>query len=205
MYKAKVDAGNASKDIDTEIGKLDNEYKKLLSNINFYGITQQKYANKTKIETDIYLLNNKRKEILRDLDEYNYRINETMREAKDIKRSNALIPEHNRKKVQKYEQALMQVNRNRLNIQQQPYESDYDYYKRLKEVEASKYDPVLYRQYSANKTTKELKPKMTSLFNNESFIENVMKSINDEYKFIINNFFENIKRNLFVNMVLILI
>ncbi len=42
MYEAKVDAGNASKDIDTEIGKLDNGYKKLLSNTNFYGITQQK-------------------------------------------------------------------------------------------------------------------------------------------------------------------
>jgi hypothetical protein len=118
-----------------------------------------------------------------------------MREAKEIKRSNALIPEHNRKEVQKYEQALMQVNRNRLNIQQQPYESDYDYYKRLKEVEASKYDPVLYRQYAANKTTKELKPKMTSLFNNESFIENVMKSINDEYKFVINKFLRILKRN----------
>jgi len=90
------------------------------------------------------------------------------------------------------------MNRNRLNIQQQPYESDYDYYNRLKEVESSKYDPVFYRQYSANKTTKELKPKMTSLFNNESFIENVMKSINDEYKFIINKFFENIKKE-FIN------
>ena len=46
---------------------------------------------------------------------------------------------------------------------------------------------------------------MTSLFNNEIFIENVMKSINDEYKFIINNFFENIKKNLLINLVLILI
>ena len=126
-----------------------------------------------------------------------------MREAKEIKRSNALIPEHDRKEVQKYEEALMQMNRNRLNILQQPYESDYDYYKRLKEVEASKYDPVLYRQYATNKTTKELKPKMTSLFNNESFIENVMKPINDEYKFMINKFFENIKKNLLINMVLI--
>ena len=32
MYKARVDAGNALKDIDTEIGKLDNEYK------NYYQI-----------------------------------------------------------------------------------------------------------------------------------------------------------------------
>jgi hypothetical protein len=36
---------------------------------------------------------------------------------------------------------------------------------------------------------------MTSLFNNESFIENVIKSINDKYKFIINKNFENIKKN----------
>ncbi len=32
-------------------------------------------------------------------------INENMREAKEIKRSNALIPEHNRKEVQKYEES----------------------------------------------------------------------------------------------------
>ncbi len=66
----------------------------------------------------------------------------------------------------------MQMNRNRLNLQQQPYESEYDeYYNRLKEVERSKYDPVLYRQYAANKTTKELKPKMTILFNNEGLLK----------------------------------
>ena len=39
---------------------------------------------------------------------------------------------------------------------------------------------------------------MTSLFNNENFIENVMKSNNDEYKFIINKIFENIKKE-FIN------
>jgi len=38
---------------------------KLLSNINLDGITQQKYANKTKMETDIYLLNNKKRFITR--------------------------------------------------------------------------------------------------------------------------------------------
>ncbi len=45
------------------------------------------------------------------------------------------------------------MKRNRSNIQywnqQQPYENDYDYYKRLKEVERSKYDTVLYKTYSA--------------------------------------------------------
>ena len=49
----------------------------------------------------------------------------------------------------------MQVNRNRMNIQQQPYESDYEYYKRLKEVETSKYDPVLYKHIQQTKLQKK--------------------------------------------------
>ncbi len=36
---------------------------------------------------------------------------------------------------------------------------------------------------------------MTSLFNNESFIEDLIKSINDDYEIIINRNFENIKKN----------
>jgi hypothetical protein len=51
-----------------------------------------------------------------------------MKEVKEIQRNNAFIPEHNREEVQKYEQALMRINRNRLKIQQQPYENDYDDY-----------------------------------------------------------------------------
>ncbi len=38
------------------------------------------------------------------------------------------------KEVDKYKTSLEQANRNRLNLQQQPYESEYDYYERLKEV-----------------------------------------------------------------------
>jgi hypothetical protein len=37
---------------------------------------------------------------------------------------------------------------------------------------------------------------MTSLFNNENFIEDIIKSINDDYEFIINKFFENIKKRI---------
>ncbi len=50
----------------------------------------------------------------------------------------------------------MQMNRNRLNLQQQPYESEYKYYNRLKEAERSEYDPVLYKQYAANEVTKKI-------------------------------------------------
>ncbi len=46
------------------------------------------------------------------------------------------------------------MNANEQKSLQQPYESDYDNYKRLKEVENRKYDPVLYRQYSAIKLQK---------------------------------------------------
>ncbi len=53
----------------------------------------------------------------------------------------------------KYEQSLLQHNRIRLNLHQQPYESEFGYYNRLKEVGKTKYDPVLYKQYASNETT----------------------------------------------------
>jgi hypothetical protein len=93
----------------------------------------------------------------------------------------------------KYEQALTQVNRNRLNIQQQPYESDMEYYKRLRETETQKVNPELYQKFALNKATTELKTKMRNLFNNDSQIEEIIKSLADNDKFLVNKNFDAIE------------
>jgi len=121
-----------------------------------------------------------------------------MNEGKEIKRQNALIPEKNREEVAKYEQSLLQSNRNRLNLQQQPYESDIDYYKRLQEIEKEKVNPALYKQYSVNKASKELKPKLENLFKDENMIEGVIKSLSENDKMIINKNFDKIEKE-FIN------
>ncbi len=53
-------------------------------------------------------------------------------------------------------------------------------------IERSKYDPVLYKQYAANEVTKKIKTNFTELFDDKSFIEDVIKNLDDEDKFVIN-------------------
>ncbi len=67
---------------------------------------------------------NKHNCILKNLDD----------DRKEVIRQNSLINQANREEIKKYKQSLAQVNRNRLNLQQQPYESEFDYYNRLREI-----------------------------------------------------------------------
>jgi hypothetical protein len=96
--------------------------------------------------------------------------------------------------INKYKTSLEQANRNRLNLQQQPYESEYDYYKRLKEVEKQKYDTVLYNQFAANQASKQLKERLNELYDDESFKKNVIKNLDEKDKYLINKNFDNIEK-----------
>jgi hypothetical protein len=105
-----------------------------------------KKAEKEKLKADKIRLKMEYDKLKNDLDKYDYEIKERMRIGKEINRENALIPAKNREEVMKYIQSLMQHNCNRLNIQQQPYESDMEYYQRLREIETQKVNPELYKK-----------------------------------------------------------
>ena len=111
----------------------------------------------------------------------------------DIIKHNAVVGERNREEVKKFEQSLNEVNKNRLNLQRQPNETEYDYYKRLREIEKEKYDPLLYKQYAENQQTKILKTNLHSLFDNTAFNEDILSKIPAEDKFIINKNFDDIE------------
>jgi hypothetical protein len=130
-----------------------------------------------------------------DYERYTVEMNRRRDILKNIIKDNALIKEQNKEEVKKYETELGKVNRNRLNLQQQQYESDMDYYRRLKEIEQTKYDPVLYKQYALNQNVKELKPKLSNIFKDTSFIENILKTLSDEDKFKVNKHFDDIEKS----------
>jgi hypothetical protein len=186
LYKNKVATGKTIKDAEDNIKALDDYYKAFIRDINIYGMNAAKKAEKEKLEADKIRLKGEYDKLKNSLDKYDYEINERMRLGKEINRENALIPAKNREEIMKYEQALTQVNRNRLNIQQQPYESDMEYYKRLRETETQKVNPELYQKFALNKATTELKTKMRNLFNNDSQIEEIIKSLADNDKFLVN-------------------
>lgn len=195
LYKNKVATAKTIKDADEYLKTAIEYYNGLLRDINVFGMTDAKLKEKEQTERHIRQERMKYDALRNQLDVYDYEIKKLLDEGKEIKRQNALIPEKNREEINKYEQSLLQHNRSRLNIQQQPNESDMEYYQRLREVERTKMDPVLYKQYSINKVSKELKPKLGNLFKDEGQIEEVIKSLSENDKFIVNKNFDRVEKN----------
>jgi hypothetical protein len=178
-----------------------NNYMLILQNIKALETDINVFGSNAKKQQELQSLKRQKEEYLnitndlkKDYETYTYELNRRRELIKDINKRNALIQQQNQEEVKQYELALQQVNKNRLNLQQQPYESEMDYYRRLKEVEQTKYDPILYKQYALNQNTKELKSKLPNLFKDASFIEDVMKSLSDEDKFQVNKYFDEIEK-----------
>jgi hypothetical protein len=195
IYRNKVATAKTIKDAEEYLKTADEYYRGVIRDINIFGMTDAKRKEKEQTERHIRQERMKYDQLRNQMDVYEYEIKRLFDEGKEIKRQNALIPERNREEVAKYEQSLLQHNRNRLNLQQQPNESDMEYYQRLQEVERTKMDPVLYKQYSINKVSKELKPKLGSLFKDESQIEEVIKSLSENDKFILNKNFDRVEKD----------
>jgi hypothetical protein len=176
--------------------KLLTDAKKLLErDINTFGLTKEKKDALINYDKDManYL---KEINLLRqDYERYSIEMKNRQDLIKNIEKDNSLISKQNKEEVLQYETELGKVNRHRLNLKQQPYESDMDYYRRLKEVEQTKYDPILYKQRALNENIKELKPKLSNIFKDPSFIEDVLKTLDDEDKYKVNKYFDDIEKS----------
>jgi hypothetical protein len=178
----------AVKDTSENIKKIKNDIDEKGSN---FGNLQVLYKEASKLETLEKQLKEKTK-----LYEY---IDETLKaneaKKKDIERENAITAQDNKAILSVYERELNQANSNRLNLQQQPNESEADYYQRLKELQTERYDPVLYRQRAITQNTTELKEKLGDLFKDTSFKEDILKMLSDEDKFLLNKFFDKVGKS----------
>jgi len=195
IMKNRLLTGRNIKEATSVYVNLIQAIDKLKTNINVFGLTQQKKDTLLSYERmkDEYL-----KEINKlkmDYERYTVEMNRRRDILKNIIKDNSLIKEQNKEEVKKYETEMGKVNRNRLNLQQQQYENDFDYYRRLKELEQTKYDPVLYKQYALNQNVKELKPKLSNIFKDTSFIEDILKTLSDEDKFKVNKNFDDIEKS----------
>lgn len=173
------------KDADENIKKIKNEIDEKGSNISNLRALQNEIAIKDKLQKEL-----KEKQKIYDYIDNTISTNE--KKVKDIEKTNALTAQRNQAKLQVYQRDLQQINRNRLNLQQQPNESEAEYYKRLKEIQQEKYDPLLYKQRAINQNTRELKGKLGELYKDTSFIEEILKKMSDEDKFNINKSFDKI-------------
>jgi len=180
-------------DIDNEIITTNENIQRIKNDINEKGFTGQKNILLKREELKLGKLKDDYKTLENKMDKINYDIKKTNEDFDKIKKHNSEVNSRNREEVLKYEQSLNLINRNRLNLQQQPNESEYEYYNRLREIERTKYDPVLYKQYAENEQTKTLKTHLNSLFADTTFKEEILSNLTPEDKFIINKHFDEIE------------
>jgi hypothetical protein len=198
IYRNRVATAETIKNLDENFKALNDYYKVLQRDIRSFGLIPDIKRELTENEKARYELSQERLKLLNDIEKYNFAIEQKMKEGREIVRQNSLIPEQNKEEIKKYEQSLKDLNRNRLNLQQQPNESELEYYKRLQEVEKEKYDPILYKKYASNQLTKKLNTKLSDLYDDTSFKEEIIKNLSDEEKFSINKDF-NLIEPLYLN------
>jgi hypothetical protein len=189
--QGRTDISNEILNVDEDIKDTNNYILALKKEIDETGRGSTVQYRK-EIE-NLKRLNKERKNLEKEIEKYNYYLKNLDENREGILKDNTLINQANREEIVKYEQSLKDLNRNRLNLQQQPNESEYEYYKRLQEVEKEKYDPVLYKQYASNQTTKKLNTKLSDLYDDTSFKEEIIKNLSDEEKFAINKNFDSIE------------
>jgi uncharacterized protein (UPF0335 family) len=181
--------------LEQEIKDTSDNIKKIKNDINLKG---SNYGNLRVLNQEITKLERQEKQLKEKNKLYDY-IENTLKanevKKKDIDRLNAITAQDNKAKLSVYEQELNQSNRNRLNLQQHPNESEAEYYQRLKELQTQKYDPVLYEQRALNQNTLKLKQKLGTLFKDTSFKEDILKFLNNQDKYLLNKNFDKIGKS----------
>jgi urease gamma subunit len=190
----RVYVSNDIRKLNDQIKETDDNIKKIKNEMDEKG---SNYSNISKLNNEVSKMEKLKKELkeknkLYEYIEYTIKSNEDKK--REIDKQNTITAQRNREKLQEYERDLQQINRNRLNLQQQPYESDAEYYQRLKEIQTERYDPVLYKQRAVNQNTTELKQKLGQLFDDTSFREQILKNMHEDDKFLLNKSFDRVSK-----------
>jgi len=194
IYKNNIARAQAIKNLENLLKDLDNAKKTLTRDISVFGLNLENQRLTREYNEAETRYTDQLRELRKEYDTNKFELNRRFELIKQIKKDNAMAFQENKEELKRFENEFIQMNRNRLNIQQQPYESDMDYYNRLKLIEKEQFDPVLYKQISLNDNIKQLKTKLPNLFKETGVIEDVLKALSDEDKFILNKNFDFIQK-----------
>ena len=85
----------------------------------------------------------------------------------------------NKKVARKYEDMFNEQNKNLYSVNQEPFESERDYIRRIKQLDDMKYDPKLYENRVAVENSKELMQNFKQIINDNAKISEIIKIIGD--------------------------
>ena len=161
--------------------KTENELSKYVSSIFFVtALVKSDRQNINIFNTNIRIANEmideKREEIKR-LENLKIGVSNVIEENKKIQQ---IADQENKKIIYKYEEDLKQANMNRLNVNKQPNETEYQYFERLKTIAETKSDEAFYKDKAQLEQIKKLKDNIRKLIRNESMVEGVVKKLMEE-------------------------
>jgi hypothetical protein len=122
--------------------------------------------------------------IVRDITNIDRAFNNFEREKEIIKTNKSeydanvsAITSHNEQERKKYEEELINLNRGRINVEKQPYETEEEYVDRLTNMAEESIDPEVQIYETQMEQLQILKQNLKSLTSDEAKIENIIKII----------------------------
>jgi hypothetical protein len=99
----------------------------------------------------------------------------------------------NKEVAKKYEDVFNEQNKNLYSVKQEPYESEEDYIRRIKQLDDMKYDPTLYKNRAAAENSKELMTNLKQVINDDAKISEIIKLLPSTIHFNINKYWPKFK------------
>lgn len=212
LVRGKTIAERKLKELEEKINKLKQELMKLEGKYTKMGVSAASvmpdYIKKRK---EFEEENKKRNEILIEIKAYEPLIENKQTLISQIEdkinaniKEKARIDDANKNFYKEYGDKFNLLNRDRISATQQPYETDEQYYRRIRELEQTAFDPNIYKDKVIIEENRKLKKNLEQLLKDPSKIENIIKSFSKpEEIYIINNnwtkIFNFIKNKLGIN------
>lgn len=150
-------------------------------------------ALKTNIEAKIITQEKTVSDIIDDIKINETKMEDAIKNIQDNKDEQIAVIKENKDNLRLYEETLLSVNRNKLNLQKEPNEGDADYIQRMNNIEAEAYDTNLYEERAKLDEINKLKVNLKGIIRKDDMIENIIKSFTGEQIFVVNKNFTVIK------------
>lgn len=100
----------------------------------------------------------------------------------------ARVESENKQHIKEYGEKFNILNRDKTNVEKQPYETDEQYFRRIKDLERTQFDPYIYSDKAEIEERRKFKKNLGEILKDPAKIENIIKTFQRvEDIYIINN------------------
>jgi hypothetical protein len=211
--RATVAAGRGTPVTTAEYRRLGREETNTIADID----AKEKYLNGTLTKELAHLkglvIKNENDVLISEKDLEDYKTIDIPDKEKEIEDTNLLVIQaqenlkqnedekqilknKNKEITQKYTDTFNMANRDRYSVQQDINESEEDYLNRIKQIEATPYDPNIFKEKATNEGNLKLKVNLRNSLRDEVKITEIVKTFKPEEVFMINTNWNEIQEQL---------